>query len=75
MTEHSCQGIHTSRHLAERVTHVSGTTCHLSLRSEIPHLEIFLAAFMRAGNLRETLRLPAMIAKAARRLEYLASRC
>src|SRR5579864_6069665 len=34
VTEHSLHGINTSRQMAKSVTHVSGTTCHLSLRSE-----------------------------------------
>jgi hypothetical protein len=33
ITEHSLHGINTSRQMAESVTHVSGTFCHLSLRS------------------------------------------
>ncbi|MEJ2433756.1 MAG: hypothetical protein P8Y53_11565, partial [Pseudolabrys sp.] len=36
--EHSSHGINTSRQMAKSVTHVSGTICHLSLRSGISGL-------------------------------------
>src|SRR4029079_9713232 len=40
ITEHALHGINTSRQMAKSVTHVSGTTCHLSLRSENQGLSV-----------------------------------
>src|SRR3954469_23001232 len=54
MTEHSFQGINTSRHLAERVTHVSGTTCHLCLGPLRGRSSIERASFRRPGEAEST---------------------